>query len=473
MTENLQLSDVTKKLLDFSLQSGADGGEIFAVKEKRLGISHNGETIKTTSKIVVGIGIRISIGKKWGFTSSASLDLENAKNEVLEAIKIAKIRDEDPDFRGFPSPGKIPSFDQSNNGMKNPDIEGLVASLVDARSQALGLDSNLSNVQGSLSLVVGERAIANSSGLDYTYSKGSFSAGFSAVGSYGGHRFSENSFTGGSKFSVDFSGLALDAAQRTIDMFKESSNLESGNMDVLMEPTSAAIFFISISRLIFKGSLALSHRSMFSLDDLGKGVASKKLTLIDDGLLKNGLKTAPIDDEGIPSHTTHLIKDGILSNFLFDYSTANKAGVEPTGNAMRGIGHGAKTYSELPAIGARDRVIKAGSKTQEQLIAGIDHGILIGYPAGIFLGNPMTTDFTIFPTRVLEIRSGEIVGPVSNISMAGNGIQWLKKITEVGNDSKMMESVLAPSIVFSDILVTSGNKMKKKSGMMGMPPKMG
>ncbi len=73
----------------------------------------------------------------------------------------------------------------------------------------------------------------------------------------------------------------------------------------------------------------------------------------------------------------------------------------------------------------------------------------------------MTTDFTIFPTRVLEIKNGEITGPILGASMAGNGIQWLKQIEAVGNDANLMESVISPSVVFSNVNITSsGSRMQ-------------
>ena len=466
-----ELIDLTERLLKFSLANGADEAEIFGVKEKRISIHQTGETVNANTNVTAGIGIRVALGKKWGFTSSSSLDLKNAETEVKEVIKIAKLREIDPDFYGFPSSGSIPSFRTDLKEIRNIQIEEVITSLVDARDKAMALDRNLSNVQGGFQFVIGERAIANSSGLNFSYERGSYSTSFSAVGSYGNNRFSENSFKGGTEFNYDFDKLALDAAQRTVDMFRPSTSVKSGSMDLLMEPFAAAIFFIGISRLMFKGNLALSNRSILTKDHLGTQVASKEFTFIDDGLYKGGIKSAPIDDEGSPSSTTPLIKNGILENFLYDYSSARKAGQNSTGNAMRGIGHSARSYTALPQIGSRDRIIKTGSKSQLELIESIDRGILIGYPAGIFLGNPMTNDFTIFPTRVLEISNGEVVGPVSGVSMAGNGLTWLKKISAVGNDSVMMESVVSPSVVFSDIEVNSKGKIKP--AMPKMPPSMG
>ncbi|MFX0085191.1 MAG: TldD/PmbA family protein [Candidatus Hodarchaeota archaeon] len=462
MNKNSDLNDLTERLVKFSMLKGASQAEIFAVNEKKLLVKHKGESLDINSNINAGFGIRVAFGKKWSFTSSSSLDEKSAKIEIEEAIKIAKARDEDPDFFGFPASQKAPMIKNlASKELKYLQIDEIMNSLNDARDKALSLDKNLANVQGSFQRIISNRAIANSLGLQFSYDKTSYSASFSAVGSHGSQRFSENSFTGGTKLQLDLDELALDAARRTIDMFGAKSHLDGGYMSLIMEPTAAAIFFIAITRLIFKGNLALSNRSIFQMKDLNTEVASPLFTFIDDGTMEGGIKSAPIDDEGSPSKRTTLIESGILKNFLFDYSQAKKGNVEPTGNAIRGIGHSTRSYTALPNIGSRDRIVQPGTKNQDELIRDIDKGVLIGYPAGIFLSNPMTTDFTIFPTRVLEIKNGEITRPILGASMSGNGIQWLKQIEAVGNDANLMESVISPSVVFSNVNITSsGSKMQ-------------
>ncbi len=462
MNDINEIGDICNRLVDFGLKNGADQAEIFAINEKTLSVQQNGESMAVNSNVTAGLGIRMAIGKRWGFTSSSSLDIKNAESEVKEAIKIAKIRDEDDNFFGFPPPKLFSSeYKFTSTKLKNLAIEEIISSLKDARIKGLAVNPNLVSVQGAFSIKDGQKVIVNSSDLYIAFEKTSFSAGFSAVGTYGDHRFSENSFTGGTQYNNNLDDLAIDAANRTAEMFGATVSVPEGNMSLLMEPTAAAIFLIAVTRLIFKGDLAVSHRSIFQSKDLNTEIASPEFTFIDDGTLQGGIKAAPCDDEGSPSKTTRLIEKGILKTFLYDYSTAVKAGVDSTGNAVRGIGHGARSYTALPTIGSRDRLVSPGHKSQDEIIEEIDHGILIGYPAGIFLSNPMTTDFTIFPTRVLEIKNGEIINPVLGTSIAGNGIKWLKKIISVGNDTTLMESVISPSILFSNVDVTSTQKTKE------------
>ena len=121
--EMSEITDLPNKLLKFSITNGADEAEIFAVKEKRISIQNTGEAVNTNTNVIAGIGIRVAIGQRWGFTSSSSFNRQNAETEVLEAIKIAKVRDTDPDFQGFPAGGSIPSIKVDMNEFKNIQIE--------------------------------------------------------------------------------------------------------------------------------------------------------------------------------------------------------------------------------------------------------------------------------------------------------------------------------------------------------------
>ena len=59
---------------------------------------------------------------------------------------------------------------------------------------------------------------------------------------------------------------------------------------------------------------------------LGTKVASEKVTLIDDGSIRDGWGSGYIDDEGELTRKNVLIKDGILKNYLVDRLNGKKLG---------------------------------------------------------------------------------------------------------------------------------------------------
>ena len=94
-------------------------------------------------------------------------------------------------------------------------------------------------------------------------------------------------------------------------------------------------------------------RSLFA-EKVGTEVAAKAFTLIDDGRLKGGFSTAPIDGEGVATQTTPLIVDGALKTYLYDSYTARKGKAKSTGNRTRG------GYGSAGGIGATNLYLKPG-----------------------------------------------------------------------------------------------------------------
>ena len=58
---------------------------------------------------------------------------------------------------------------------------------------------------------------------------------------------------------------------------------------------------------------AITRRSSFLLDDMGKQLFDSAVSIIDDPLVKRGLRSRPFDGEGLPTHTSALIDDGVLA----------------------------------------------------------------------------------------------------------------------------------------------------------------
>lgn len=68
---------------------------------------------------------------------------------------------------------------------------------------------------------------------------------------------------------------------------------------------------------------------------LGTKVASEKVTLIDDGSIRDGWGSGYIDDEGELTRKNVLIKDGILKNYLVDRLNGKKLGLSANGSSRR------------------------------------------------------------------------------------------------------------------------------------------
>jgi len=110
---------------------------------------------------------------------------------------------------------------------------------------------------------------------------------------------------------------------------------------------------------------------------LGQSVASELVTLCDSGAseyMAGAGGTMQVDDEGVPAQRTVIIRDGVLESYLHDRESAAHFGVSPTGNAR------AWEFDDEPLIRMRNTYIEPGTSSLDEMIASIDHGLILDGP---------------------------------------------------------------------------------------------
>ena len=119
-----------------------------------------------------------------------------------------------------------------------------------------------------------------------------------------------------------------------------------------------------------------------------------------------------------------------------------------TGSAVR-------SYSSVPSVGTRALFLEPGTQSQEELISGIDNGVLIQGVAGIHSGvNPVSGDFST-GAEGLRIRNGELVEPLREITIASTFQKMLADIQAVGNDVDWLPmSAAGVSLVIDDVTMS-------------------
>ncbi|MFY8079842.1 MAG: metallopeptidase TldD-related protein, partial [Limnohabitans sp.] len=102
-----------------------------------------------------------------------------------------------------------------------------------------------------------------------------------------------------------------------------------------------------------KGSSAFSGM-------IGKRVAAKGVTVLDDGTISDRRGSLNVDDEGCPSQRNVLIEDGILKGYIQDAMNARLMGVKPTGNGRR------ESYAHIPMPRMTNTYMLGGDKSPEE-----------------------------------------------------------------------------------------------------------
>jgi PmbA protein len=153
---------------------------------------------------------------------------------------------------------------------------------------------------------------------------------------------------------------------------------------------------------------------------LGQQILDEKLTIVDRPHMDYADGAREIDADGIATRRLTLFEGGTLKTFLYDLDSAGLAGAEPTGN------DDCRPYNV---------VVTPGTSTSEELIAGIDDGLLVRNLIGFGQGNILNGDFSCNVGLGFRIRGGEVVGRVKNTMLAGNVYDLLGAGVRLSSDT--------------------------------------
>ena len=160
---------------------------------------------------------------------------------------------------------------------------------------------------------------------------------------------------------------------------------------------------------------------------IGEQVASKGVTVVDDGTIENKRGSLSIDDEGTPSQYNVLIEDGQLCAYMQDKMNAGLMGVPATGNGRR------ESYAHLPMPRMTNTYMLGGQHSQEEIIESVDKGI---YAPNFGGGQVDITSgkFVFSTSEAYLIEKGKITQAIKGATLIGNGPEAMQKISMIGND---------------------------------------
>ena len=206
-------------------------------------------------------------------------------------------------------------------------------------------------------------------------------------------------------------------------------------------------------------SIFAALTDMFSGDLIGKGLSplkdkadtaifSDKITVVDDPKNTDCLDVANYDDEGCPTRRKILVDRGVFRQALHNTKSAARMGVESTGNGFR---HG---YAGAVSVSPKNCSIEPGADSFDELLKKMGDGLVITHLAGLHAGlNHVTTDFSLQCSGYL-VKNGKRERPVALVTVAGNFLDLMKKVTAVGSDLDWeYRSIACPSILFESCAI--------------------
>jgi predicted Zn-dependent protease len=207
---------------------------------------------------------------------------------------------------------------------------------------------------------------------------------------------------------------------------KAAKKRESIPKVLILDPEAMAMFIHEALGHSSEGDHILAKNSYLHAL-LGRQIAPSNVTIIDSPKDFSSLGSYRFDDEGTSSMTTPIVKDGIVSGYLTDRSTAAKLKMKPTGNSR------SFWYDNTPKVRMSNFVMLPGKSNFEDILRDTREGLLVkGMKEG--WSNEKTGDFGFKPNIAFRIRDGELKKPVPMLEIEGNAHDYLRAITDITSD---------------------------------------
>jgi TldD protein len=294
-------------------------------------------------------------------------------------------------------------------------------------------DPRISQVMASVSAEYDVVLVARSDGLIAADVRPLVRLSLTVIAEEGGRR--EQGFSGGggredlSFFTLErLQQYAAQAADMALLNLKARS-APAGEMTIVLAPGFPGILLHEAVGHGLEGDFNRKGSSAFA-GRIGKRVAARGVTVVDDGTIANRRGSLSIDDEGNATSRTVLIEDGILRGYMQDSLNARLMKAPLTGNGRR------ESFASLPMPRMTNTCMLAGQFDPEEIIRSVKRGV---YATNFGGGQVDITNgkFVFSMAEAYLIEDGRITSPIKGATLIGNGPDALTRVSMIGNDLGM------------------------------------
>ena len=409
---------------------------------------YQGEVEHFVSAQSEGIGIRIIREGRTGFAYAGTLQ-EAAIVEVLAEARDNVAFGTVDEWAGLADPDGVEPTEQQlwNDELAEYDTAGKIDLAKRLEQLTLAVDGRVRIDDSNYADAFGEAAVASTTGIRQWGRENGCYVSISTLADDGDETQTGFGFSvGRTPTALDLDRAAKEAAHRATRLLG-SVKPTSERLTVVLDPLVTAQFLGIISSTL-NGEAVVKGRSLFR-DRLDDDVAPPFVHLVDDPTNPLAYTATDVDGEGLAARRNTLIEGGVLRQFTHNSYSARRAGTVSTGNAVRG------GFAGTPGVGALALSLVPGTRSQEELVADVDAGVLIQSVKGIHSGvNPISGDFSTGAAGLM-IRNGQVAEPVREFTIASTLQRMLLDIVEIGGDIDWLPMRAAGvSLVIRDVTMS-------------------
>jgi PmbA protein len=305
------------------------------------------------------ISVRVALDQKTARATTNRFDPDSIRNAVEQALALARSAAPNSDLSPLAQPAAISETKRFDAATAAATPEHRGRAVAEAIRIVEGLGQTAAGIYSTGQSV---EAIFNSSGVAAWHAEtmAQFSITAMADDSSGWAKVSAVSH-----HSIDPVALARSAAEKA-RLSRDPQEIAPGRYTVILEP-AAVLDLVGQMFGDFSATAVADSRS-FLTDRLGKKLFGDNIHISDDVAhpLQAGV---PFDGEGVPRRKLTLVEAGVPRELAYSRSSAQRAGVEPTG-------HGFPLPNEVGEA-PLNIVIAGGSTSLDEMIASTDRGVLV------------------------------------------------------------------------------------------------
>ena len=413
--------------LNLALSTGADYAEIYYEETKNNHYNLYDSKLDTiASNLEKGLGIRVTKGKESFYTSTSSFKkeiveecikklLNNFPQKLGKKVKLNEIENNETEalipHDKYPIEKKKELLYKIDKIARetSPYVVQVSAGIVETDKKFVVANSNKTYTCGNSFLT---RIVATV----YTERDGIKEREFTDFGRRKGYELLEE---------WNLEEKMRKTAKTAVEKL-DAVDFKGGEMPVIMAPGFGAVIFHEACGHGLEATSVAPHLSVFS-DDLGKMIASPKVTLIDDGTIPGAWGSSIIDDEGKKTEKNILIENGILKKYLVDSFNSKQMKMTPNGCGRR------ESFYYAPTSRMSNTYLAPGNDKIEDMVKSIKYGVFCEKMSGGSV-NPATGDFNFAVDTARLIENGERKHLLRGVTLIGNSKDILKNVEMVSDD---------------------------------------
>ena len=437
----MTLDAFLNQLMQTALDQGIEAAEVYiASGDSFKAVSAQQEITQYSVNTTRGLSLRGLYGGKMGYASTEVMD-DQALSQLVKGVIESASLSEDEDKQFIYAGDKVyPIVDTYNAALDGVSPEEKLAFVLNMEKAALSADAHVKQVQYNTILSgKGSVRIKNSYGLDVQYEGNYCGAYLQAVARDGEKASTGMEISITHDFAMlDYKTLAESAVEKAV-FGLNGKTIPSGTYRTIIENGAMADLLETFSGLFSAENT--QHNLSLLKGKVGETIAAECVVLMDDPLLPFAEGSRPFDAEGVATKTKAVIENGVLKTLLHNLKTAQKDGVETTGNASKA------SYSAPIRVSPTNFFFKPGTKDLAGLMTQMGNGLVITEVNGLHSGaNSISGDFSLL-AKGYTVKDGKKIDAVEQITVAGNFYQLLQNIRSFGSDLKFPGgSVGSPSV---------------------------